>query len=136
MSRRTQRLIIALAALTLVSALSNPGIFLWPLGAFRAENYYADGWLLVATLDVLRILFLMVPVASLVFAVRGSVWATYGVIAFALIAWVFGASAIPFLGHAFPPVLPRAISVTAINLAVIATAVWVQWDTSGRSEAA
>jgi hypothetical protein len=127
MIRRTQRFIIALAALALVSALSSPGIFLWPLNAFRMGNYYADGVLLVAAVDFLRILFLVVPLASLVFALRGSIWATYGVIAFPLIAWVFGASAIPFLSHVFPPVVPRTIAVTTINLGVMATAAWVQW---------
>ena len=133
MNRRTHSLTIALAALTLISALSLPGIFMWPLNAFRMDNYYMDGVLLVASMDALRVLFLVVPVASLIGAIRGNRWALYGVMAFPVIAWVFGAGAIPYLSHIFAPVTPRTIAITVINLAVIAAAAWLRWGRSNNS---
>jgi hypothetical protein len=133
MNRRTHSLTIVLAALMLVAALSLPGIFMWPLNALRMDNYYMDGVLLVASMDALRILFLVIPVVSLIGAIRGKRWALYGVMAFPVIAWVFGAGAIPYLSHLFAPVTPRTIAITVINLAVVAAAVWLRWGRSNNS---
>ena len=133
MNRRTHSLTIVLAALTLLSALSLPGIFLWPLNAVRIDNYYMDGVLLVASMDALRILFLLVPVVTLIGAICGKRWALYGVMAFSVIAWVFGAGAIPYLAYLFGPGMPRTITITVINLAVIAAAAWIRWRRSNNS---
>jgi hypothetical protein len=60
-----------------------------------------------------------------------AVWASYGMMVFPLVAWVFGVGAIPYNAHVFPPVMPRAVTVTVINLAVMATAAWLKWGPSG-----
>ena len=133
MDHCTRNIAVALAALELASALSVPGIFLWPLNAFRMDKYYMEGVLLVASVDALRILFLVVPVVSLIGAIRGRRWALYGVMAFPAIAWVFGAGAIPYVPHIFPPVTPRTIAITVINLTVVAAAAWLRWGRSNNS---
>lgn len=133
MNRRAHSLTIALAVLTLVSALSLPGIFMWPLNAFRMDNYYMNGVLLVASMNALRILFLVIPIVSVIGAIRGKRWALYGVMAFPAIAWIFGAGAILYLSHLFAPVTPRTIAITVINVAVIAAAVWLRWGRSDHS---
>lgn len=130
MNQRASRATVILALLALVSALSTPGIFLWPLNAFRIQGYYDDHPLLVASMDALRILFLLVPVAGMVAAVLKKRWSLYCTMAFPIIAWVFGASAVPFLEFAFPSVTPRTIAITVINLCVIALAVWLRWGAS------
>jgi Na+/citrate or Na+/malate symporter len=66
-------------------------------------------------------------------AIRGKRWALYAVMAFPIIAWVFGAGAVPYLSHLFSPVTPRTIAITVINLAVIAAAVWLRWGRSNNS---
>ena len=133
MNHRTRKLAIAFAALGLASALSAPGIFLWPLNSFRMDNYYMDGVVLAASMDALRVLFLVVPAMSLIGAIRGKRWALYGVMAFPVIAWAFGAGAIPYVAHIFPPVAPRTIAITVINLAVMAAAAWLRWGGSNNS---
>jgi hypothetical protein len=133
MDHRTRKFAIALSAIELASALSVPGIFLWPLNAFRMDNYYMDGVLLVASVDALRILFLVIPVVSIIGAIRGKRWALYGVMVFPVIAWVFGAGAIPYISHVFPPVTPRTIAITVINLTVVAAAAWLRWGRSNNS---
>ena len=133
MNRRTHGLAIALTAMTLVSALSLPGIFLWPLNAFHIDNYYMDGVLLVASIDLLRILFLVVPVASLIGAIRRKQWALYGAMVFPVIAWAFGAGAIPYVSHIFEAATPRTVAITAVNLLVVAAAAWLRWGRSNNS---
>ena len=125
MNRRTHSLTIVLATLALLSALSLPGIFLWPLNAIRIDSYYMDEVLLVASMDALRILFLLVPVVSLIGAIRGKLWGLYGIMVFSVIAWVFGVGGIPYLAHLFTPGMHRTIAITVINLVVIEAATWI-----------
>jgi hypothetical protein len=151
MDIRTHQFSLVLATLAILSALSLPGVFLWPINALmilwpidaiKLHDYYAaDGMLLGSFIDVLRILFLVVPVVAVFGAIRSKRWALYVLMAFPLVAWVFGAAAIPYIAFIFPPVAPRTIAITIINLLVIAVVVWLRWRksnfrSSGRAKSA
>ena len=133
MNRRTRVGFLILAASALASSVSVPGIFLSPLDAFRASNYYDQGVLLVGGIDLLRVLFFVLPIASVVGAIRCKLWTFYCLVSFPVVAWVFGAGAVPLVSHVFPAGLPRTIAVTVINLAVIAFAVWLYRGRSNSS---
>src|SRR5471032_2376679 len=143
MDTRTHQFSLALATMALLSALSLPGVFLWPINALiilwpinavKLHDYYAaDGMLLGTFIDALRILFLVGPIATVVGAIRRKRWALYGLMAFPVIAWVFGAAAIPYIAFVFPTITPRAVAITIINLLVIAVAVWLLWGRSNNT---
>jgi hypothetical protein len=134
MTRRTRTAFLILGLVELLAALSVPGIFLWPLNAFRMSNYYSqDAILLVVGMDLLRVLYLVLPLAGLIGSMRNRTWSVYCLASFPLVAWVFGAGAVPYLSHVFRPVQPRLIAVTAINLAVIAAVLWFYRGRSNNS---
>lgn len=123
MERRTRALTVALASMALVASLSMPGIFLRPLNAFRADNYYSEGWLLVAAVDILRVLFLVLPIVAFMGALRGKRWSLYPLMAFPAVAWVFGAEVLPFVSLLAEAGLPRAILITLMNVAFFGAAI-------------
>jgi len=134
MNNRTRAAFLILGFVELLAALSVPGIFLWPLNAFRMSNYYdQDAFALVVGMDLLRILYLLLPAAGLIGALRRNAWSGYCLGSFPVVAWVFGAGAIPYLSHIFTPVQPRLIAVTIINLSVVATVVWFYRSRSNNS---
>jgi len=135
MQKHVYILTFVLALLALVSALSTPGIFLWPLKALRIQDYFATQPFLLGFMAVLRILFLVLPLVALVSALLKRRWSLYCTIAFAVVAWVFGAASIPFLAFAFPSVAPRSIAITIINLCVVGLAVWLwlRWGAANNS---
>src|SRR5690606_19986940 len=105
----------------------------WPFIELRYSNFQYTPGLLQTTMDVLRVLFILLPMLALVGALRIKRWSLYLLLPFPLIAWTFGAGAVPFLSLGFPSVMSRAIAVAVVNLAFLFACAWLLWGKSSSS---
>ena len=108
-----------LSAIELVSAILMPDIWLFVFNAWKMD----------ATVNVFSIVmwtgFIIVPVLTFIgmtFRVMAAFWGLY---IFPVVAYIFGVGAIPFIAELAPPVYPRGILLTVVNIAAIVLAVFL-----------
>ena len=109
-----------LSAIELLSAIIMPDIWLFVFNAWEME----------ATVNVFSIVmwagFIIVPVLTfvgMIFKVEAAFWGLY---IFPVIAYIFGVGAIPFVAELAPPVYPRGLLLTFVNMAAIVLAVFLR----------
>lgn len=124
MTKNTKQHSLVLAGICIVSTLSYINIWMWPIHSYELSGRY----LLTAenlTSDILRLLFLILPFIALFAVFLNKKSALYLIIIYAIIAWVLGASAIPFVAELFEPVNPRSIAITVCALITITYSIWL-----------
>lgn len=124
MTKNTKQHSLVLAGTCIISTLSYVNIWMWPIRSYELAGRY----ILTAenlTSDILRFLFLILPFIALFAVFLNKKWALYLIIVYGIIAWILGASAIPFVAELFEPVNPRSIAITVCVLITIIYSIWL-----------
>lgn len=113
-----------LALSELSSALLLPGAYTFPFTwGFRVDNWYHPALLLA---NLLGILFVAVPAATLIGLWMGRVSAFWGLYLSPIVFLFFGVSAVPFVAYAVPAGASRTVLLVVTNVAAILLAVWLR----------
>jgi multisubunit Na+/H+ antiporter MnhF subunit len=104
-----------IALVQLAAALPWHGVYL--LGWYARDVTDFDAWMVVLAIE--GILFLLMPLMSLVGAFLHKRWACYTLMVFPVLAFIHGISAIPYVSHVVPVGPWRSVVVAIVNSSMI-----------------
>jgi len=104
-----------IALVQLAAALPWHGVYL--LGWYARDVTDFDAWMVVLAIE--GILFLLMPLMSLVGAFLQKRWACYTLMVFPVLAFIHGISAIPYVSHVVPVGPWRSVVVAIVNSSMI-----------------
>ena len=104
-----------IALVQLVAALPWHGVYLF--GWYARDVADFDAWMLFLAVE--GILFLLMPLVSVVGAFLNKRWACYTLMVFPVLAFIHGISAIPYLSHIVPVGPWRSVVLAIANGSII-----------------
>lgn len=104
-----------IALVQLVAALPWHGVYLF--GWYARDVADFDAWMLFLAVE--GILFLLMPLVSVVGAFLNKRWACYTLMVFPVLAFIHGISAIPYVSHVVPVGPWRSMVLAIINIGKI-----------------
>ncbi|MBT13414.1 MAG: hypothetical protein CMI02_15430 [Oceanospirillaceae bacterium] len=104
-----------IALVQLAAALPWHGVYLF--GWYARDVTDFDAWIVFSAVE--GILFLLMPLVSVVGAFLNKRWACYTLMVFPVLAFIHGISAIPYVSHVVPVGPWRSVVLAIVNSSMI-----------------
>lgn len=103
------------ALVQLVAALPWTGVYLFDWYARAVTDF--DAWIVFSAVE--GVLFLLMPLVSVVGAFLNKRWVCYTLMVFPVLAFIHGISAIPYVSHVAPVGPWRSVVLAVVNSSMI-----------------
>ena len=111
----------ALAVASLLAAVFSHGVYTFYVlhGVQPLHNAMHVATLLAA------LAFIAAPLLAVIGLFRGKIWGFYALGVFPLVAFAFGISAFPLIGHLFPAGASRSLAIGLVNGVILVSITWL-----------